>query len=454
MSAIISSQMRTNLANLLKVTDEMGATQQRVSTGKKVSSAADDPAAYYRAQGLGDRATRLENVNQNLSLAMSNISTADKAMSVMTKNLNAQLSLMTDALSASPGAPASAVSPTGVAVYAGGTAASLVTATATDGLRFQNGDQITFTITAADGTTRTGYFQAATTPASPNGSGLATGTPPTPSFYQFNTVADLKAGLQNVLGLASIDLKVTAGNKLNVQLTDPTSSLSIQQITDAGGAGAGVTADLSQIFGPGSSMTYGTAGQAVTYQPKPATTNDASLAQRKAAAVSFRTMLNQIDKLARDGAYPGFPNLLTGGVMKVDLNEQSTSAESVALAQKLDLPTLGFDWDDVAKTSADVAGDFATDAELSAAIGKIKSAIQSVGNQQQSLGSQSAMLNTRLGFNKDMVSALNAGSDLITAADMTAEAAALASQQTLQSFASNNLSITKAAEQSLLQFLR
>ena len=64
------------------------------------------------------------------------------------------------------------------------------------------------------------------------------------------------------------------------------------------------------------------------------------------------------------------------------------------------------------------------------------------------------MLNSRSGFNSAMMNELNGDSDLLTAADTTAEAANLASMQTKQSFATNSMSLTKQAEQGLIQLLR
>ena len=48
--------MRSNLLSLQKTQSLMDTTQERLSTGKKVNSALDNPSSFYTAQSLNNRA--------------------------------------------------------------------------------------------------------------------------------------------------------------------------------------------------------------------------------------------------------------------------------------------------------------------------------------------------------------------------------------------------------------
>ncbi|MCW8917031.1 MAG: flagellin-like protein, partial [Magnetovibrio sp.] len=53
----LSSAVRQSLLALQNTTDLIGRTQNRLSTGLKVSSAIDDPVSFFQAKTLTDRAS-------------------------------------------------------------------------------------------------------------------------------------------------------------------------------------------------------------------------------------------------------------------------------------------------------------------------------------------------------------------------------------------------------------
>ncbi len=61
--------------SLMKINDRLGNHQYKLATGKKINSAADDPAGYSLAKGLEAR-------GRGLSVAMSNVSNAKNIMDV------------------------------------------------------------------------------------------------------------------------------------------------------------------------------------------------------------------------------------------------------------------------------------------------------------------------------------------------------------------------------------
>ena len=52
----LTASMRSNLLSLQKTQSLMDTTQERLSTGKKVNSALDNPSSFYTAQSLNNRA--------------------------------------------------------------------------------------------------------------------------------------------------------------------------------------------------------------------------------------------------------------------------------------------------------------------------------------------------------------------------------------------------------------
>ena len=56
----LTASMRSNLLSLQSTQSLMDRTQDRLSTGKKVNSAIDNPMSYYTSQSLTNRAGDLE----------------------------------------------------------------------------------------------------------------------------------------------------------------------------------------------------------------------------------------------------------------------------------------------------------------------------------------------------------------------------------------------------------
>ena len=64
MSSIsLTASMRSNLLSLQGTAQLMNQTQERLSSGKKVNSAIDNPSSYYTAQSLTNRASDLSGLS-------------------------------------------------------------------------------------------------------------------------------------------------------------------------------------------------------------------------------------------------------------------------------------------------------------------------------------------------------------------------------------------------------
>jgi flagellin-like hook-associated protein FlgL len=91
--------MRANLVSLQKTNDLMELTQKRLSSGKKVNSALDDPVSYFTAvaheQRAGDLASRKDEMSESIQL----IKAADSGIESIRNLIAAAKSLATSALS-------------------------------------------------------------------------------------------------------------------------------------------------------------------------------------------------------------------------------------------------------------------------------------------------------------------------------------------------------------------
>jgi flagellin len=86
----LTASMRSTLVSLQETTNTMNRTQERLSTGKKVNSALDNPANFFAAKGHTDRAGQLEGRKDAMNEAVQTIKAADKgvkAISTLIENL-------------------------------------------------------------------------------------------------------------------------------------------------------------------------------------------------------------------------------------------------------------------------------------------------------------------------------------------------------------------------------
>jgi len=76
----LTSAMRANLYSLQGTTDLMELTQNRLSTGKKVNSALDDPIAYFAAEAHTQRASDLSALKDEMSEGIQTITAANNGI--------------------------------------------------------------------------------------------------------------------------------------------------------------------------------------------------------------------------------------------------------------------------------------------------------------------------------------------------------------------------------------
>ena len=81
----LSKAVRSNLLNLQAPATQMGKTWERPATGKKVTSALDNPTNFFTASALSSRASDLGQLLDSVSNAVQTIQAADKGISAITK---------------------------------------------------------------------------------------------------------------------------------------------------------------------------------------------------------------------------------------------------------------------------------------------------------------------------------------------------------------------------------
>ena len=78
----LTSGMRSNLLSLQETVNLLNRTQDRLSTGKKVNSAIDNPVSYFASQNLTSRASKIDSLKDAMGQAVQTIAAADKSITM------------------------------------------------------------------------------------------------------------------------------------------------------------------------------------------------------------------------------------------------------------------------------------------------------------------------------------------------------------------------------------
>jgi flagellin len=93
----LSAGMRANLLSLQQTNSLLDTTQLRLSTGRKVNSALDNPLSFFAAQSLTNRSTDLSNLLDGIGQSISTINEADKGLTTLTSLLQQAQSVVSQA---------------------------------------------------------------------------------------------------------------------------------------------------------------------------------------------------------------------------------------------------------------------------------------------------------------------------------------------------------------------
>ena len=97
----LTAGMRTNLLNLQGTSKLLNRTQERLSSGKQVNSALDNPTNYFAAQNASQRASDLADRKDGMAEAVQTVSAANAGITAITGLINAAKGIAQSALSTS-----------------------------------------------------------------------------------------------------------------------------------------------------------------------------------------------------------------------------------------------------------------------------------------------------------------------------------------------------------------
>lgn len=266
MNTVIAATARQNLMALQMISDQIGAVQTRLSTGRSVNSAMDNPSAFFTAASLSARAASLNQLADGVSDVKKMVDAANNGVQALKALLTSAQSVANSALQSAN----TLVKVTGTNSTAL-TTASVIGSTAGSSTTLKAGD----TVTVNDGTTTATYTAA-----------------------NNDTVQTMLNTINGTSGLKAV-ASLNAGGQITITAT------STNNITIGGTLGGVGT--LNGVTG----LTAGT-------------TTFTANAVRTSYAAQFDAIRTQINQAASDASYNGV-NLLAGGSKTVTLNETGSS---------------------------------------------------------------------------------------------------------------------------------
>src|SRR4051794_1978115 len=115
---VLTASVRQNLLSLQSTADLLSTTQNRLATGNKVNSALDNPANFFTAQGLNNRASDINNLLDSIGNGVQVLQAANTGITSLQKLVDTAKSIANQVLQAPTGYSAKA-SATSLAPAAG-----------------------------------------------------------------------------------------------------------------------------------------------------------------------------------------------------------------------------------------------------------------------------------------------------------------------------------------------
>ena len=405
-SIVLSASVRQNLLSLQSTAELLSTTQSRLSTGKKVNSALDNPTNFFTAASLDNRASDINNLLDGIGNGVQVLQAANAGIGSIQKLVDTAKSIGQQVLQA----------PTGYTSFA----------------------HVDFTGAGA------GAGVATEADLSGGGTGKFAGA----SFY-FGT-EDGTLGLGFVGQNASLTgLNKTLSNfglELVASLTGP-NTLTFTSTKEA--AGQIITTAVSPLFVPvttpntlliNTGASEATAGSVVAAVPDPT-----SQAVRANLVTQYNNILAQITTTAQDSSFNGI-NLLNGDNLRLTFNETGKST--------LSIQGVTFNPGGLGLASLTSGTDFLDSSSANAVISKLGTASSALRSEASTLGSNLSIVQIRQDFSKNLINVLQTGSSNLTLADTNEEAANSQALSTRQSIAVSALGVANPSQPSVLQLLR
>ncbi|MBP1179753.1 flagellin [Methylobacterium sp. PvR107] len=391
----LTAATRQNLLSLQDTASLTATTQNRLSTGLKVSSALDNPVSFFTSQSLSQRSGDLGNLLDGISNGVQAIQAANQGITSIQKLVDQAKSVANQALSTQ-------ITTTGTA------STTYSTATATTVSMYVNGSLKTAALATTDS-----IDQAITKLNTAVGAG---------SFTKDTTGTKIVMNAQ-----ADVEFKTS---------TDQTT------LGFAGNSAAGTT--------------YGTTGATAASVAQSADLSVSGVSARNSLAQQYNSLLTQIDQLAQDSSFNG-TNLIAGkgtnNNLTINFNPKGNSNLQVTAT---DETSAGLNLSAITSTSgANVGqGNFLLNSDINSTLNTLTSASSQLRTDASAFGSNLSVVQNRQDFSKNLINILDTGSSNLTSADLNQEAANSQALTTRQSLGISALSLANQAQQGILQLLR
>lgn len=406
----LTSALRNNLLSLQQTQRTIDETQLRLSTGKRVNSALDNPLNFFRAESFSNRANDLNTLLDGIALSIRTIEEADAGVSAVLAQLDSAQSLVDQAqqeVNSNDGAQTVA----NLAVQTAGTTA--VTGGITIGALLgdiSGAPGITFTLDAGEDNTDGGPFTFAVASS--------------------DDIDALISGLATINGDGSLEIggstdpisATITGGVLSITIAN---GLDIDSFTiSVTGADGTVTVD-NTVIGNGDETRIFT-GSRTTLQ---------DIADR------FDRTLNEITAIVGDASVQGI-NLLQDDDLLTIFNEDGSST----------LTTFGEDFTATGLGLSAFDGEtFTGQSAVSSRRNELSDAIRDVRNFGATIANDLSIIETRRTFTEATVNTLRGAADDLTLADLNEEGANLLALQTRQQLGVTSLSLASQSQQSVLR---
>lgn len=501
----LSASVRQSLLSLQNTTGLVERTQNRLSTGLRVSSAIDDPVSFFQSKSLSDRASdfleKKDGIDQGISTVTSALDGVESIESLV-KQMKGVSNAMKSATDAQIGDLVTQFNDLRTQIN------NLAADATYQGANLINGTGQTLSVEFSEKTASLLNVNSVNLRVDTGGLNLAANAYTTSSrFIDYSTLKGATAAgneFQNRFLQTTDDfsltyngssktfsagetvsftfgtgssfsfvnstaqaLTVNNGDSISVDVTTAASTIA------AGSLGLVATQTTNAVFEIATQVSFGndsaTIGSVtVTYQGSSTITLGSSESVTftlGTGSVTLQTTsafkLSQGSVLTLDVLYSGgstYTDSATGlyiviagaGVTGMITGEGTTASNAVVYGIALNGNASGT----VASGSADLnvtgfvkAGD---STKINAVIDQLDTALTTLRTQAQTLGSNVALLNTRLDFTEQYTSTLQAGADKLTLADINEEGANLLALQTRQQLGIQSLSLAAQAEASIL----
>ena len=430
----LTAAVRQNLLSLQNTTDLINRTQNRLSTGLRVSSAIDDPVKFFQAKGLQDRASDFEQKKTDIDQGISTLTAATDSIVAIETLVRQLKGLATNAKSATTNAEVANIltqfndlrtqinNLTTDATYQG---LNLVSGTgSTLQVNFSNDTGSVLTVNSIDVTVKTNGLDIAQ---------LTQGTQGI-NFNQAYISAGTLSGEGNLLASAGGGLGTPAPEMITVSVGGQTTT----------------------IISAGDTFTLAYDGITFTVNIYTSKTGDGGTLSNSFVTAGTYAVGTTIEFTVVSGFISGqsggsgFSAQSAGTGLSAGVNRFSVLASGTGVSiLRLDATSKTVTETDAKRT---IGIGFTT--ELNDRIINLDSALTTLRSRTQTLGANVAVLNTRLDFTKDYVNTMTAGAGKLTLADLNEEGANLLALQTRQQLGIQSLAFAGQSEQSILGLFR